>query len=168
MKRKNVHSLSKSDLTKLRTLLDQYITKPTDNPVIEHKNAASDMSLMIHDDGFISWHQHFIAKLENWLVVNRGQRFVPLPYWNPAESIPTQLNNNNITNPNLPRPANLFPKSLKKISSYTVLNDRLIPYHNKVHDNSGGQMPNPDTSPADPIFWPFHSFLVGIYEQWRS
>ncbi len=53
------------DLTELRSLLDQYINKPTDNPVTEHKNAGDDMSLMIHDDGFLAWHQHFIAKLEH-------------------------------------------------------------------------------------------------------
>jgi hypothetical protein len=29
-------------------------------------------------------------------------------------------------------------------------------------------MPDPNTSALDPIFWPFHSFLLAIYEQWRS
>ena len=52
------------------TLLDQYIAKPADNPFTEHKSAGQDMALMIHDMGFIAWHQHFIAKLENWLIMN--------------------------------------------------------------------------------------------------
>jgi hypothetical protein len=63
--RKDVSTLSNTQLTKLRTLLDQYITKPTNNPVAEHKAAGMDMSLMIHDKGFLTWHQHFVAELEN-------------------------------------------------------------------------------------------------------
>jgi hypothetical protein len=61
--RKDVSTLSNAQLTKLRTLLDQYITRPTNNPVAEHKAAGMDMSLMIHDKGFLTWHQHFVAEL---------------------------------------------------------------------------------------------------------
>jgi hypothetical protein len=61
--RKNVSLLGTTDRTKLRALLDQYIAKPTDNPVAEHKLAGQDMSLMIHDMGFIAWNLHFLAKL---------------------------------------------------------------------------------------------------------
>ncbi len=165
--RKNVSSLGSADLTNLRTLLDQYIQKPTDNPVQEHKDAGMDMSLMIHGDGFVAWHQHFVAKLENWLVMNGGGRFIPVPYWDPAKPIPPQLNNNN-TNVNLPLPANLRPKALKSIASYRVLNNRLLPYHAAVHNAAGGHMPDSQTSPSDPIFWPFHSFLVAVYERWRN
>ncbi|MEM3065119.1 MAG: tyrosinase family protein [Candidatus Nitrosotenuis sp.] len=154
-------------MSELRVLLDRYINKPTDNPVTEHRNAGHDMSLMIHGDGFISWHQYFIAKMENWLVTNGGQKFVPLPYWNPAKSIPPQLNKNN-TSPKISLPANLRSSAVKAIASYQVLNSRLLPYHADVHNNSGGQMPDPENSPSDPIFWPFHSYLVRIYEKWRN
>jgi hypothetical protein len=156
-----------ADLTQLRTVLDQYINKPTDNPVTEQRDAGHDMSLMIHKDGFLAWHQHFVAKAEHWFVLNGGPRLVPLPYWNPSDRIPDQLNKNN-TNVNMSPPQNLRSTALKKIPSYKVLNDRVVPYHNKVHDNLGGQMPDPDTSPSDPIFWPFHSLLLAIYEQWRN
>ncbi len=165
--RKNVSSLTSAKLTQFRSLLDQYINKPTDNPVAEHKAAGMDMSLMIHDIGLLTWHQHFLAKLEHWLVTNQGEKFVPLPYWNPTESIPAQLDRGN-TNVNMPLPVNLKPPALKKITSYGLLNNRIVPYHNAVHDALGGQMPNPETSPSDPIFWPFHSFLVAVYERWRN
>ena len=165
--RKNVSSLGNAQLAQLRTLLDAYIAKPVDNPVKEHKDAGQDMTLMIHDMGFISWHQHFVAKLENWLVMNGGGQFVPMPFWDPAKPIPAQLNKNN-TNVNMPLPANLKNPALKTISSYDVVNERLVPYHNAVHRAAGGQMPNADTSPSDPIFWPFHSFLLGVYERWRN
>ncbi len=166
-KRKNVSTLNTAKLSQFRTLLDQFISKPNDNPVTEHKNAGMDMSLMIHDQGFVAWHQHFLAELETWLVNNGGSQFVPLPYWDPAKPIPAQLNKSNST-VNMPLPKNLRPAALKKVNSYNVLNGRLIPYHGAVHDALGGQMPNPNTSPSDPIFWPFHSFLVSVYERWRD
>jgi hypothetical protein len=166
-KRKSVSLMSAASLTQLRALLDQYISKPTNNPVAEHKAAGMDMSLMIHDQGFVTWHQHFLAELETWLVNNGGTQFVPLPFWDPVKPIPAQLNKNN-NNVNMPLPKNLKPTAVKKITSYPVLNNRLLPYHAAVHNALGGQMPNPDTSPSDPIFWPFHSFLVAIYERWRN
>jgi Common central domain of tyrosinase len=165
--RKDVSSLNNAQLSELRTLLDTFINKPADNPVAEHKAAGMDMTLMIHDQGFLTWHQHFIAELETWLVNNGGAKFVPLPYWNPAKPIPNQLDNNN-TNVNLPLPANLKPAALKTITSYLGLNTRVVPYHNAVHMAAGGQMPNAETSPGDPIFWPFHAFLVAVYERWRN
>jgi len=137
--RKDVSTLSSAQLTQLRTLLDQFINKPTNNPVAEHMAAGMDMSLMIHDMGFLTWHQHFIAELETWLANNGGAKFIPVPYWNPATPIPAQLNKNN-NNVNMPL----------------------------VHNALGGNMPNPDTSPSDPIFWPFHAFLVSVFERWRN
>lgn len=139
--RKDVGTLGAADLVKLRQLLDQYIALPTDNPVQEHKNAP--MALMIHGDGFLAWHQHFLAKLENWLAVSGGAKFIPLPYWNPAKPIPAQLSKGN-TNVNMALPANLKPTALKTIPSYLALNSRVVPYHNAVHNAAGGGMPNPD------------------------
>jgi hypothetical protein len=165
--RKDTASMTGGSLSQLRTLLDQYISKPTDNPVQEHKLAGMNMSLMIHADGFLAWHQHFLAELENWLVVNGGGKFVPLPYWNPAQPIPSQLDNGN-NNVNMPLPANLKPKALKGVTSYKVLNTRILPYHAAVHNAAGGAMPDPNTSPSDPIFWPFHAFLLTVYERWRT
>lgn len=159
--------MSAAQLTQFRTLLDQFINKPIDNPVAEHKAAGMDMSLMIHGPGFLTWHQHFIAELETWLVNNGGAKFVPVPYWNPAKPIPAQLNKNN-TNVNMPLPANLKPAALKLITTYKVLDSRIVPYHGAVHMNLGGQMPDAEKSPSDPIFWPFHAFLVAVYERWRN
>ena len=43
---KNVSTLNTAKLSQFRTLIDQFISKPNDNPVTEHKNAGMDMSLM--------------------------------------------------------------------------------------------------------------------------
>src|ERR1700694_2702576 len=155
--RKDVKSLSSTDLAKLRALLDQYIGKATDNPVAEHEVAGADMSLMMHTKGFLAWHAYFLAKAEVWLRANGGARVVPLPMWNPANSIPSQLNRGN-TDVLMPLPKTVGRAALKQISSYSMLNTLIVPYHKKVHNNSGGNMPDEKTSPSDPIFWPFHAF----------
>jgi hypothetical protein len=148
--RENVNALRSADLSQLRALLDQYINKPTDNPVKEDRDASRDTPLMTLGDGFLAWHQHYIAKLEHWLVINGRQKFVPLPYWDPAESIPSQLNNNN-TEIYFSLPKNLKFKAIKKIRKYIVLNNRIIPYHKKVHEKLGGHMPDPMSSASDPF-----------------
>ena len=57
--------------------------------------------------------------------------------------------------------------ALKTTNSYDTLNTHVLPYHANVHNAAGGHMPDADTSPSDPIFWPFHALLVSIYERWR-
>jgi len=134
--RKNVSSLSDDQLKRFRRLLDVYINKPSDNPVAEHLTAGMDMSLDIHGAGFIAWHQHFLAKLDNWLILNNGDEFVPCPYWDPAEPIPPRLSANN-TNVNMPLPDNCLPQALAQMSTYSKLNNRILLYHGAVHTRLG-------------------------------
>ena len=162
--RKAFSTLPAQQRTRLRQLLDTYIN--TQDPVAEHFAAGHDPNRMIHDMEFLAWHTVFIGKLEDWLVLNNSSEFVPLPYWDPATPIPPELDNGN-TNPNMPLPDSLRPGPIASIPDYMTLNNTIVPYHNMVHDNLGGQMPNPDTSPGDPIFWPFHAFLLAVYEHWR-
>ncbi|GAC1366375.1 MAG: hypothetical protein NVSMB32_10620 [Actinomycetota bacterium] len=163
--RRQITALTPQQRTDLRTLIDKYIA--TKGPVAEHLAASQDDTLMIHDMGFLAWHAGFVGKLEHWLIMNDAQHFVPLPYWDPATPIPSELDNAN-TSPNLPLPDSLRPGAIATIPDYMTLNTDAVPYHNAVHDASGGLMPNPDTSPGDPIFWPFHAFLIAVYEHWRN
>lgn len=163
--RKEVSALTQQQRTRLRQLLDTYIN--TRDPVGEHRRARMDPSVDLHGLGFIAWHYVFVGKLENWLAVNGASEFVPLPYWDPATPIPAELNKSN-TDPNMPLPANLRAGAVENIPNYVVLNSEMNSYHNIVHGPTGGQMPFPDTSPSDPIFWPFHAFLVAVYEYWRT
>ena len=66
--RKSVNDLSPAQRQQLRSLLDTYIA--TQNPVGEHLAAANNPNLHIHGHGFLAWHTVFIAKLEQWLVLN--------------------------------------------------------------------------------------------------
>ena len=165
--RKEFSHLTPQQRTRLRQLLDTYIA--TQNPIAEHRAAGDHNNvpdLMIHGMGFLAWHAVFVGKLEHWLVINNASEFVPLPYWDPATPIPLELDNGN-TSPNLPLPDEFRPGPIANIPDYMTLNNGIVPYHGLVHDHSGGQMPNPNTSPGDPIFWPFHGFLMAIYEHWR-
>jgi hypothetical protein len=72
--------------------------------------------------------------------MNGGGKFIPVPFWDSAKPIPPQLNNNN-NNVNLPLPANVRSPALKSITSYKILNNRLLPYHAAVHNGLGGHMP---------------------------
>lgn len=164
---KSVDDLNAAQLQRLRQLLDTYIA--TQNPVGEHLAAGNDPTLHIHGHGFLAWHTVFISKLELWLVLNGGGEFVPLPSWDPDTPIPGELSRGN-HNPNPPVafPNALRPGPIANIPSYEALNNAAIPYHNAVHNDMGGQMPFPQSSPSDPIFYPFHAFLLAVYEHWRS
>lgn len=163
--RKEFSSLTAAQRARFRQLIDLYIA--TENPVGEHKAAGDDPAQMIHHMGFLAWHEYFLAKLEDWLVVRQNaSEFVPLPYWYPATPVPPELNRGN-KQPSEPFPPELKLGAIASIEDYMSLNEIIVPYHNKVHDQMGGLMPNPDTSPGDPIFWPFHAFLMAIYEHWR-
>lgn len=165
--RKSASDLTVAQRQQLRQLLDTYIT--TQNPVAEHLAAANNPNLHIHGHGFVAWHTVFISKLEQWLILNGGGEFVPLPYWDPDTAIPAEINRNNRTpQPAVPFPDKLWPGSIADIRSYEELNDAMVPYHNTVHNRMGGQMPFPQSSPSDPIFYPFHAFLLAVYEHWRS
>ncbi|MFC4949312.1 tyrosinase family protein [Pseudonocardia sp. GCM10023141] len=166
----SAHSRSAADLTaadrtRLRQLLDTYIT--TQDPVGEHLAAQNNPGLMIHDTGFLAWHAVFVGKLENWLVVNGAADMVPLPFWDPATAIPVELDKGN-TAPNLPLPDALRPGAIAAIPNYTAVNAEMVDYHNRVHNAAGGQLPFPATSPSDPLFWPLHAFLLNVYDHWRA
>lgn len=163
--RKNLSTLSQARQMRLRQLIDTYII--TRNPVAEHAAARNDMALDLHGAGFLAWHSAFLAKLENWLVTNGGAEFVPLPYFDPAKPIPAAFNKSN-TDPNFPLPNSLRPTQVAKYADYTALNNVAVDYHDRAHGRFGGQMPFAQSSPSDPIFWPFHALLVALYEHWRS
>ncbi len=165
--RRSITDLSAAQRQHLRQLIDTYIA--TQNPVGEHLAASNNPNLHIHAHGFLAWHTVFIAKLEQWLVLNGGGEFVPLSHWDPDTDIPAELSRgNHKPSPAIPFPDGLRPGTIMNIASYEALNEGLVPYHNAVHDNMGGQMPFPASSPSDPIFYPFHSFLLAVYEHWRN
>lgn len=164
---RNVNNLTPQQRQRLRLLLDTYIA--TQDPVGEHRRAGNDMTLHIHEHGFLAWHTVFIAKLEQWLVLNGGGDFVPLPYYDPDTAVPVELSRGNTKpQPPVPFPAALRPGPILDIASHQALVEIMVPYHNQVHDRMGGLMPFPQSSPSDPIFYPFHAFLLAVYEHWRN
>ena len=103
--RKNlVTDLTPTQRAQLNTLIKQFLAEgapasPTiiqDFPVIwEHMRPGNfpnihSSSTNIGTD-FLDWHRYYIDKLEIWLYENGGADFVPLPYWDPEDPIPSEF-----------------------------------------------------------------------------
>lgn len=160
--RREVNDLSPAELTRLDAAIHEYVSGPA-NPVAEHAAAGP----TIHGTRFLAWHYWFVGKLEDWLTLTGRPDLTPLPYWNPALSIPEPLSHGNVS-PAIALPEALRPGPIATIANYVAMNSEIVGFHDDVHMKSGGDLPNALVSPGDPIFWPFHAFLVAVYEHWRS
>ncbi len=170
--RQNLLDLSDADRQKYHGLVVRYIAES--DAIVEHANAFHDA----HGINFLSWHRYFITKFEHWLHKEGADEFIPSPAWNPGDQIPIdfvqptgtpsdELRDGDISQP-LPGRFTLAgdgKKSLSDFASYSELNDDIEGYHDGVHNDIGGVMAT-ENSPKDPVFWPFHSMLTMVYEQW--
>ena len=146
---------------------------------VEHANAHT----WHHpgDPAFFDGHRQFLGKLETALSGRGLGKFVPLPKWDPATTIPTEFRavktlpavtaaglGAQIANPspNLPVPPNLA--NLGQFTSVSALSadPALQTWHAGVHNTVGGAMRPPDLSPCAAVFWLWHSFIDDIYEDW--
>ncbi|WKT57654.1 hypothetical protein QVH35_10015 [Candidatus Nitrosotenuis chungbukensis] len=93
MHRRDLKTLSSSELTELANLIRGHVTQA----VLDAHEAWHQM----HGSGgmigpgsgehFLDFHRNFIKNLENALI-NRGKnQYVPLPKWNPADPIPAEF-----------------------------------------------------------------------------
>jgi hypothetical protein len=172
MPRKNLNSLSSDDKTEFFNLLIEYIQSDHD-PINGHGNDADHH----HGDHFLGWHRYFIAELEASLALKGKDKFVPIPFWNPAFPIPDEFSypdagrlSENINRP-LPARFTVFGdgnKSLADYSSYAELNTDIERYHDGLHGLIGGLMANTSTTAGDPIFWSLHAMFDLVWEQWRA
>jgi hypothetical protein len=136
---------------------------------------------------FLMWHRYFIRRLEDYLGAQGTYFAAPIPAWNPATPIPLELRARiNNPNPNLPLPtwATMPGGSARDpVFGYTSLmqfksTDELgralgANYHGQVHAANdihmaiGGDM-NTFASPRAPIFFPWHSFLDQVLDDWQQ
>lgn len=172
MSRKNLNSLSSADKTELFELLMEYI-KGDHEPVSGHGDNEHDH----HGRNFLGWHRYFIAELEAWLAYKGKDKFVPIPFWNPAYPIPNEFAypeakrvSEYIDKP-LPKKFTVFgdgSKSLVDYENYVDLNSEIESYHNGLHGLIGGMMKKASTTAGDPIFWTLHAMFDLVWEQWRA
>jgi Common central domain of tyrosinase len=174
-RRDSLLNLSPADRQQLAQLLFQYI---------------NDQVLFVHSSGhdwhhpgsprFFLGHREYLGSFESFLLRSGNARFVPLPAWDPATTIPqefstvkpsdTGISRPALTglSPGLPKPAGLQAGNVCGISSIEDLSTSTQPWHNQVHGLVGGTMANPNISPAALIFWPWHAYIDDIYDDWLS
>jgi len=171
MARTNLNSLSSDEKTAFYQLIVQYINSDQ-KPGDEHATHFGTH----HGSSFLEWHRYFINKFETWLNENDGERFVPLPFWNPGDPIPAEFAHPSAgrasENLNRPLPARFTiegdgTQSLADYEFSELNNDIEVNYHNGIHSGIDGVL-NTDRSPDDPIFWPLHALFDFVWEQWEE
>jgi hypothetical protein len=92
--------------------------------------------------------------METWLSAKGGAAFVPLPFWNSANSIPQEFNvvkpEDDGTprpplvnlNPNVPKPPQFEPPAVCDFEDGATLGDAINPWHGSVHCRIDGTMCN--------------------------
>ena len=116
--------------------------------------------------------------MEAFLAANSGGQFVPLPLWNPANTIPdaffvvkdrddgiarVPLQNQDI---NRPLPAQFESPAVCGFASAAALGTAINGWHGGVHGAIGGAMVDFDNASAAPIFWCWHAFLGDVEYDW--
>jgi hypothetical protein len=130
---------------------------------------------------FFDGHRQYIGKLESALVAQGLGKFVPLPKWDPATTIPVELRDvkmlpavtmrglgSQIANPSpgLPMPGGLANLLQFPTVSALSASPALDTWHFNVHQTVGNVMADQEVSPCAAIFWLWHGFIDDIYEDW--
>jgi len=168
--RANVGSLPADQRRELVALILKYLT---DAIVARHA------SIVHSGHHLLTGHRGYLAELEQFLTTNKGSRYVPLPYWTPAEAIPPEFNVVKATDsgrvrpplrnltPELPLPPEFRFPGICKIGDGEKLGDALNGWHGSVHVKVGGAMGSLEISPAAPIFWCWHAYIDDVYWAWE-
>jgi hypothetical protein len=132
-----------------------------------------------NDAHFLFWHRYYIRNLEDFLGTQGVDHFVPTPYWPSNTPIPAELTagtanaNPNVTPPTWTTmaggstPAPIFGYlSLGQFKSTAELGQAIAGYHGIVHNTVGGTMAS-FSSPAAPIFHPWHGYIDYIWAEWQ-
>lgn len=166
--RADLNSLPPAQRTQLVNLMLNYLTDPV---VAGHVN-------IIHSGlELFTGHRAYILGMENYLTANGGGAFVPLPFWNPANPIPTEFNivkNQGPArpplanlNPNLPKPPQFEYPAVCDYDDPAQLGNDINGWHGSVHCAIGGTMCSLPIASAAPIFWCWHAFVDHIYWDWQ-
>lgn len=186
--RPDIWSLSASDRYDLRQLMMAYITTPVVN---QHLTGVDPVLGPFHNyrEEFLIWHRWYIQDMEAFLLTQPGgDKFVPLPSWDPTTSIPDEFFNALVPPGNAVAPGwSLttimnqdpvdvdFSPVLNNLCSYVATPGRtaidnfaqaLESRHDPVHGNIGGIMGS-FQSPASAIFWLWHAWIDDVYRKYE-
>jgi hypothetical protein len=171
--RPSIHDFSPSERTTLANAILDFITQP----VLDEHRLGHDWHHPSVGELFFSRHHDYLNQLENYLVNNGYDQFVPVPKWDPAEPIPDEFM---VADPlvtqtpmdqfvDRPLPPEFTYDRFCRYTDLSVLAAELEGYHDDVHVDVGGAMGSVPSAPGAPIFWLWHGFLDDIYhdQPWR-
>jgi hypothetical protein len=170
----NLNSVSPSDREQLANLILQYVNQDLlDTHFNWHQQAMDNPEIDLTQ--FFGFHRQLIGGLEKFLSANGAGAFVPLPFWDPDEPIPPEFylvkppgqpleNGGPITEV----PQFFIPPAVCDFTTERQLSAAFREFHAFVHNNVGGAMASPATSPTASIFWPWHKFVDLIAANWEQ
>ena len=190
MHRKTLTSLIPSQRVELASLIKKYTKKP--GVLHQHMewhmaNGSGGTTGPGSGERFLAFHRNYIGKLEDWIKTQvsddkKLKKFVPLPKWKPSTLIPVQFAfpGRLTDNPKIKTPTwltvkggtSISPefgrKSLGKFNTSDELGREIgLNFHADIHNTVGGVMAT-HSSPRDPIFFPWHSYLDDIWSMWET
>lgn len=184
--RSDIYSFSDADRDTLGQLMLDYL----DSLVVTTHNL--NMPMVHWNPNFLPFHRAYVAGMEDFLILSGHPEFVPLPKWDPADSISSNLqfvdfaactnangggNCNPLVNTNSST-ARQIPASFVGSALCTYNYNAIIgtppfansvfesPWHGGVHVNIGGVM-SQLKSPSAVIFWPWHAYLDDVWKEWE-
>ena len=172
---------SATDRQNLVNIMMEYIT---DKIVNEHIDRFPEFH---NPETFFTLHKEYIKGLEDFIATKEGgNKFIPLPKWEGITEVPPEFNivkrkddgkpwdkdfPDNLANTTPPFGSEI-PDSFKlpELCNFPVVDTlfrHISFWHSDIHWTLGSVMLD-DRSPAAPIFWAFHAFLVEIYDNWKT
>lgn len=184
MHRRDLKTLSSPERTELANLIRSHVTQAVldEHEAWHQMHGPGGMTGPGSGEHFLAFHRTFIGKLEDNLRSQGKNTYVPLPRWNPFDTIPAEFSHpgRNTSNPRIPLPSwatQAGGSDRDPIFGYTSLgqfqsSDELgrslgDNFHGSVHGTIGGDM-NSFISPRDPIFYPWHAFLDDLWSEWEE
>lgn len=116
-RRPNINTFTTCEQYDLVTLMMNYLT-----PAIVNDHALAMATAHNYDDEFCIWHRAYIKDMEDWLATQSGgAKFVPLPKWDPATSIPNAFFNSSTIPFSCTNAGNASNSLLTPVSTYPNL-----------------------------------------------
>lgn len=184
MHRRDLKILSSSERAELANLIRSHVTPAVldEHEAWHQMHGPGGMTGPGSGERFLAFHRNFIGKLEDNLISQGKNQYVPLPTWNPMDPIPAEFSHpgRSTSNPRIQLPSWAIQaggSARDPIFGYTSLgqfqsSDELgralgADFHGSVHTTIGGDM-SLFSSPRDPIFYPWHAFLDDLWSEWEE
>ena len=155
--RKSINALTNDEQSILFDAMRPYVRRHA----IDHYSARHKGIL------FYTSHLGMIQNLEDYLIEQNLEKFVPLPAWDPATPAPERffsyleppylplIKKNMLT----PMPSEFMFPAICDYKDADSLSESIDSWHEPSHRVLGF---------TDPLFWNFHAFIMDLHERWAA